>query len=126
MSNFIFLICNNADPSPAFRLAYYLWSSFYFTTISLQLLLALIGYGLRLCSSDMFLLADVLVVVWAAGATLMTGSLKAAVTCLRIFRVPRLLERLGLYKRSDMYHAVVESLTIAIPQLSRILYLLVR
>ena len=55
----------------------------------------------------------------------MTGRLKFACSLLRVFRLPALLERLGLWRRSEMYQAIVETLRITMPQLLKILNLLV-
>lgn len=122
--NFIFLVCNNFDASAAFLLAYAAWSAGYLAVICLELLLSLCAYGVRLCTSDAHFLMDVLVVVWSVGATYMTGKLKFAISLMRVFRLPGLLERLGLWRKSDMYTAMMETLKISIPKLVKIAWLL--
>jgi len=124
LSNFIFLMCNNQNASLAFLYSFYMWSATYLGVIVLKSVLTLVGYGFRICRSDTFFLIDLLVIIWAVGATYMTSSLKFAVSFLRICRVPSQLERLNLWIKSEMYLALIETFRLSALDFVKVFYLL--
>jgi len=99
-------------------------SAAYLSVILLELLLSLLAFGARLCAGDTLFLMDVVIVCWSVGATWMTGKLKFAISLVRVFRVPGLLERLGLWRKSDMYLAMIETFRISLPRFLKIFWLL--
>jgi len=101
---------NSWDAPTSFRIAQAGWSLLFLTFIGLELLARLFAHGASACLRSPLVLLDCIVVVWAVGATAMTGKLKFAVSLLRILRLPEQFERLGVWRKSNMYRALVDTL----------------